>query len=435
MKGLRTVAAVAALLPGMLAEGQYVPSAEVSRTKAEFQDMKFGIFIHWGIYSMLGDGEWVMHNKNINYREYAELARGFFPSRFDASEWARAFKDAGARYVTFTSRHHDGFSMFHTRQSDYNIVDGTPFGRDVAKELADALRAEGLGLHFYYSHLDWGRTDYPLGRTGLGTGRPRGGQDWARYYDFMNSQLSELLTGYGRVDCIWFDGWWDHDRDNPPFDWRLDEQYALIHRLQPQCMVANNQHGAPRPGEDVQIFEQDLPGENTAGMSGQDISALPLETCLTMNNTWGYSITDKRYKSAETLIRALVRAAGRGANLLLNVGPRPDGRLPDEALERLRAVGEWLRANGETVYGTRAGVVAPHPWGVSTQKGDKLFLHILDLADLSLFVPMEGVKVKEAKTFASGKRVKVRAADGGYVLTLPERAEGVDYIVQLTVAN
>lgn len=435
MNGLRTIAAAAALLPALLAEGQYVPSAEVSRTRAEFQDMKFGIFIHWGLYSMLGDGEWVLHNKNIDYREYAELAHGFCPSRFDASEWARAFKDAGARYVTFTSRHHDGFSMFHTRQSDYNVVDGTPFGRDVAKELADALGAEGLGLHFYYSHLDWSRTDYPLGRTGLGTGRPRDRQDWSRYYDFMNSQLTELLTGYGPVDCIWFDGWWDHDRDNPPFDWRLDEQYALIHRLQPQCMVANNHHGAPRPGEDVQIFEQDLPGENTAGMSGQDISALPLETCLTMNNTWGYSITDKRYKSAETLVRALVRAAGRGANLLLNVGPRPDGRLPDEALERLRAMGEWLRTNGETIYGTRAGVVAPHPWGVSTQKGDRLFLHILDLADLSLFVPMDGVKVKEAKTFVDGKRVKVRAVDGGYVLTLPERAVGVDYIVQLTVAN
>lgn len=435
MNRLRTIAAAAALLPAIMAVGQYVPSAEVARTKTEFQDMKFGIFVHWGLYSMLGDGEWVMHNKNVNYREYAELAHGFCPSRFDAAEWARAFKDAGARYVTFTSRHHDGFSMFRTRQSDYNIVDGSPFGRDVAKELADALHAEGLGLHFYYSHLDWGRTDYPLGRTGLGTGRPRDGQDWSRYYDFMNSQLTELLTGYGRVDCIWFDGWWGHDRDNPPFDWRLDEQYALIHRLQPQCMVANNHHGVPRPGEDVQIFEQDLPGENTAGMSGQDVSALPLETCLTMNNTWGYSITDKRYKSAETLIRALVRAAGRGANLLLNVGPRPDGRLPGEALERLRAMGEWLRAYGETIYGTRAGGVAPHPWGVSTQKGDRLFLHILDLADLSLFVPLEGVKVKDAKAFAGGKRVKVRAVDGGYVLTLPERAVGVDYIVQLTVAN
>lgn len=435
MNRLRTIAAAAALIPAMTAEGQYAPSAEVARTKTEFQDMKFGIFIHWGVYSMLGDGEWVMHNKNINYREYAELAHGFCPSRFDAPEWARAFKDAGARYVTFTSRHHDGFSMFHTRQSDYNIVDGTPFGRDVAKELADALHAEGLGLHFYYSHLDWGRLDYPTGRTGLGTGRPHDGQDWRGYYDFMNSQLSELLTGYGRVDCIWFDGWWDHDRDNPPFDWELDEQYALIHRLQPQCMVANNHHGAPRPGEDVQIFEQDLPGENTAGMSGQDISALPLETCLTMNNTWGYSITDKRYKSAETLIRALVRAAGRGANLLLNVGPRPDGKLPDEAMDRLRAIGEWLRANGETIYGTRAGVVVPHPWGVTTQKGDRLFLHIMDLQDESLFVPLEGAKLKDAKTFEGGKRVKLRAVDGGYVLTLPERASGVDYIVQLTVDN
>ena len=300
----------------------YQPTEENLKSRQEFRDNRFGIFLHWGIYSMLATGEWTMTNKNLNYKEYAKLAGGFYPAKFDAARWVSAIKASGAKYICFTSRHHDGFSMFHTRFSDYNIVDATPFKRDILKELADECHKQGIRLHLYYSHIDWYREDAPWGRTGRGTGRPNPKGDWNSYYKFMNNQLTELLTNYGKIGAIWFDGWWDQDQ-NPDFDWQLPGQYAMIHRLQPACLVGNNHHQAPFAGEDIQIFERDLPGENRAGLSGQDISALPLETCETMNGMWGYKITDQDYKSTKTLIHYLVKAAGKDANLLMNIGPQP----------------------------------------------------------------------------------------------------------------
>ena len=413
---------------------QYQPSESNLQARARFQDNKFGIFIHWGLYSMLGDGEWVMHNKNINYEEYTHLAAGFYPSKFNAEEWVKAIKDAGARYITITSRHHDGFSMFKTDASSYNIVDATPYKQDVLQQLSAACQRHGITLNFYYSHLDWQRLDYPVGRTGQGVGRPTGQQDYNSYFNFMNKQLTELLTNYGEIGAIWFDGWWDHEEDKTPFDWRLDEQYALIHKLQPACLIGNNHHNAVMPGEDIQMFERDLPGENKAGLSANSKRGnLPLETCATMNRRWGYDITDHAYRSAKDLIRQLVGAAGRNANLLLNIGPRPDGQLPGEALERLQQIGEWMRANGETIYGTRGGCIAPHDWGVSTQKGNKLYVHIFELADKSLFVPLEGKKVVKARMFSSQKAIGTVNVDGGIVLELPAPPTGIDTIVELTL--
>lgn len=427
----RTIVILLALLP--LRALAYEPTDSIIRAQETFRDNKFGIFIHWGIYSMLGDGEWVMHNKKLNYNEYTHLADGFYPSRFDAEEWVKAFKAAGARYITFTSRHHDGFSMFKTATSNYNIVDGTPYHRDVLKELAAACRKYGLNLHVYYSHLDWHRTDYPLGRTGTALGRPTDRQDYNNYLSFMKQQLTELLTGYGPLGAIWFDGWWDHDSDATPFDWRLDEQYALIHRLQPSCMVANNHHQVPFAGEDIQIFEQDLPGENSHGLSGQGIGQLPLETCLTMNETWGYNITDKDYKSAEFLIRSLVKAAGKNANLLLNIGPRPDGQLPAEAVERLKAIGKWMQQYGTTIYGTRGGIVAPHDWGVTTQRGKTLYVHILKGEDRGLYLPLPRRQVRQAVMFDSRAKVGVIASGDGTTITLPSTPTGIDTIVEVTL--
>ncbi len=314
------------LLVGMTAsptaQQKYQPTEANPKARSEFRDNKFGIFLHWGLYAMLATGEWTMTNNNPNYKEYAKLAGGFYPSKFDADKWVAAIKASGAKYICFTTRHHEGFSMFDTKYSDYNIVKATPFKRDVVKELADACAKHGIKLHFYYSHIDWYREDAPRGRTGRRTGRPNPKGDWKSYYQFMNNQLTELLTNYGPIGAIWFDGWWDRDI-NPDFDWELPEQYALIHRLQPACLVGNNHHQTPFAGEDIQIFERDLPGENTAGLSGQSVSHLPLETCETMNGMWGYKITDQNYKSTKTLIHYLVKAAGKDANLLMNIGPQP----------------------------------------------------------------------------------------------------------------
>ena len=183
----------------------YEPTPEIMHARSEFQDDKFGIFIHWGVYSMLAQGEWALHSRGLDIDEYEHLPAGFYPSKFNAAEWVAAVKACGAKYICFTSRHHDGFSMFHTAESDYNIVDATPFGRDILKELADECHKQGIRLHLYYSHIDWFRPDYPLGRTGHDTGRELA-PDWDGYYDFMNAQLTELLTNYGPIGAIWFDG-------------------------------------------------------------------------------------------------------------------------------------------------------------------------------------------------------------------------------------
>ena len=424
---------LAAAFGSINAQSAYQPSEAIRQAQTEFQDKKFGIFLHWGLYSMLGQGEWVMQNRNIHYQEYPKLAAAFYPSLFNADEWVEAIKASGAKYITITSRHHDGFSLWNSAASDYNSVKATPFKRDILKELSEACQRHGIALHFYYSHLDWGRPDYPLGRTGKGTRRPTNQQNWKQYQAFMNAQLTELLTGYGKIGAIWFDGVWDHDSDPTPFDWQLRPQYDLIHRLQPSCLVANNHHLPPFDGEDVQIFERDLPGENKAGYSGENgiSQTLPLESCETMNRTWGYNITDSTYKTPRQLVHLLVGAAGRNANLLLNVGPEPSGKLPEEAVGRLREIGKWLQQYGETIYGTRGGEVEPHTWGVSTRKGNRLFIHVLDLADQALFVPLKYNKVKRAIEFKSGKKVKFTRVDGGITLQFDAVPTDFDYVVEL----
>ena len=428
------------LLGNMAAMAQpgYTPSEENIKARETFQDNKFGIFIHWGIYSMMADGEWIMNTKNLNNKEYAKLASGFYPSKFNAKEWVSAIKASGAKYITITSRHHDGFSMFHTRHSDYNIVDATPFKRDIIKELADECQKQGIRLHFYYSQLDWTREDYyPLGRTGKGTGRTSHGE-WKDYCAFMNNQLTELLTNYGTIGAIWFDGMWDKDIYEDGMTaktWNLDEQYALIHRLQSGCLIGSNHHITPFPGEDIQIFERDLPGENKAGLSGQDISPLPLETCETMNGMWGYRINDTNYKSAETLIRLIVKAAGKNANLLMNIGPQPNGELPAVSVERLHEIGEWMKVYGETVYGTRGGVIGTRDWGVTTQKGKTLYVHILNLKDKGLFLPYSGNKLKNAVVFHNREAVRFTQDNDGIFLKFKEIPAEPDYVIELTFTN
>lgn len=409
----------------------YVPAPENIKARQEFINSKFGIFLHWGIYSMFGQGEWYMQTGGLDCHEYAKAASGFYPSKFDAKKWISAFKDAGAKYICFTTRHHDGFSMFDTQYSDYDIIDATPFKRDIVKELADECSRQDMKLHLYYSHLDWTREDYyPLGKTGHKTGRKSHGK-WETYYEFMNNQLTELLTNYGPIGAIWFDGMWDQPEN---FDWRLEEQYALIHKLQPACLIGNNHHKAPKEGEDFQMFERDLPGENTAGYSeGTEIGNLPLETCQTMNGMWGYKVKDQNYKSVKDLVRLLVRTAGKGANLLINIGPQPNGELPELALDRLKGMGEWLRKYGETIYDTTAGNVMSAEWGTTTRKGDKLYVHILsDKMPQFITLPINR-KVKSATEFESGKAILKENIKGGIVLHTGNLSPDTDRIITLTL--
>ena len=413
------------------AQGTDSIPAERRAARQWFRDAKFGMFIHWGVYSLLGQGEWVMQQRELPIGPYEWLATTFNPVKFDAHAWVSLAKGAGAKYITITSRHHDGFSMFATRATPYNIADWTPFKRDPLKELADECQRQGLKLFFYYSQLDWHHPDYwPRGRTGQHTDRPESG-DWARYLDFMDSQLTELLSGYGPIGGIWFDGMWD----KPDAEWRLPRTYALIHRLQPAALIVPNHHRAPLPGEDVQTFEQDLPGANSAGFNTKEIGSLPLETSLTMNNSWGFNITDRRFKSVRELIGYLVRAAGSDANLLLNIGPRPDGTVQPEAVERLRDVGRWLATYATSIYATRGGPVPPHDWGVTTQRADTVFVHVLSWPDRLLALPPLGARVVRARMLRTGAPVGVATSGGGVTLTLPEGGdEEADRVVVLTLA-
>lgn len=414
----------------------YVPTAENLAAREEFRDAKLGIFLHWGIYSLFAQGEWYLQNAVPDRNEYAKAADAFYPHRFNAREWVRAIKAAGAKYICFTSRHHDGFSMWNTNMSNYNIVKATPFKRDVIKELADACHEEGIRLHLYYSHIDWMRDDYPMGRTGRNCGKDSTKSDWLFYYNFMNAQLTELLTRYGKIGAIWFDGWWDHDQDATPFDWHLPEQYALIHRLQPACLIGNNHHMEPFEGEDIQIFERDLPGENKAGFvdKAAEVSRLPLETCQTMNGMWGYKVTDQNYKSVDEIIRLLVNTSGRGANLLLNIGPQPNGELPALALDRLKALGEWMNRYGETLYGTDAGPVKPCAWGATTEKNDTVFVHVCpeDKANYpaAVVLPMQK-KPKSVTDFQTGAKLKYTYKNKELTVNVPANDSLPDYVIRV----
>lgn len=352
----------------------YIPTAENLLARKEFQDMKLGMFIHWGASSVLGNGEWVMNNRNIGVKEYGRLINIFNPQNFDAKKWVATAKSGGMKYITFITRHHDGFSNWDTKQSDWKITN-TPYGKDALKQLADECHKEGIKLFFYYSLLDWYRSDYQYetGKTGKGTSRTQK-SDMESYIRFMKAQLTELLTNYGTIDGIWFDGHWDQlDNDTDKtlkskVNWHYDEIYKLIHSIQPQCLISNNHHLTPIPGEDFQAFEKDLPGGNSTGFGGQSVSQLLLETCETMNDSWGFNITDKNYKSTKDLVHYIVNAASLNANFLLNVGPMPDGTIQPEFVSGLKELGEWMNKNGESIYGTRGGVLKAQEWGVVTAK-------------------------------------------------------------------
>ena len=399
------------------ATGADVPTWQ-KLARQEFGGQRFGIFVHWGVYATYAQGEWYQSGA-IPRKVYARAANAFYPSRYDARKWARTFKEAGARYVTFTTRHHDGFSMFETKyaEGDYDIMH-TPFKRDVTRELADACHAEGLQINFYYSLMDWWRSDYPLGKSlsYIVDKEVNANADYASYHRFMLNQLGELLTNYGRIGCIWLDGEGDHRDGTPeaiPGGWRFDELYDFIHAH--GALVGNNNNRPVREKEDIQFFEM----TNDATIKGARANRTdkPFERCFTMQKgIWGYQVPcnclykadgkevrvkrGEFYTSAE-MIRLLVRNAAKGVNLLLNVGPCADGDLQDESYVILADMGKWLKVNGEAIYGTQAGPVAEEDKVVSTQTEDALYVHFLDPS------------VKEFTFKSSREIVSVTAVDGG----------------------
>lgn len=365
---------------------------EKNRTQAreEFRAMRFGLFVHWGVYSILGRGEWVMHNEKIPVPEYEKLPPQFNPVKFNAREWVSLVKEAGMKYITITSKHHDGFCMYDSDLTDYKVTN-TPYKRDPIDSLAKECHRRGVKLLFYYSPLDWHHPAYQ--------------NDWDAYTRYWHGQVLELFRKY-KPAGIWLDGCWNKP-EKMDETWKLTELYREIRKLSPGAIIANNHHQKPLPDEDIQTFEQDLPGENRAGFN----TAMPhegalFETCLTMNNSWGYHANDHNHKSLESLIRTLATCAGLDANLLLNVGPKPDGTIQPEFVERLQGMGAWLKRNGESVYGTRGRVFGQTPWGAATRTEKALYFHLWKLPEVGgLSAEMPGVKVRSARLLATRRSV------------------------------
>ncbi|RYD80373.1 MAG: alpha-L-fucosidase [Sphingobacteriales bacterium] len=442
MKKLLSALMLCLLFSGLNAQ-QYKPSSANLRQREWFADARFGLFIHWGPFSIPGNGEWVMNNQKITVKNYTRLEKFFNPVDFDAATWVKTAKTAGMKYITLITRHHDGFSMWDTKYSDFNIMN-TPYKKDIVKMMAEECHKQGIKLFLYYSLLDWRREDYPheTGKTGQFSGR-KGHGDYASYLQFMKNQLTELLTNYGEIGGIWFDGHWDQtapegaaDRSSR-IDWKYNEIYELIHKIQPQCLIGNNHHLSPFPGEDFQMFEQDLPGENKSGLSFQEASNhLPLEACITINGSWGFSLTDTSYKSKTELIHTLVKSSSLGANLLLNIGPMPNGEIQTEFIERLGGMGEWLKIYGESIYGTEAGFIKPQPWGSVTQRDRKIYVHILDSKNASVsFDNFRFKKITKAYLLKDGSKVKFSLKKDSATITTGFANNEIDNVIVLEVSK
>ena len=374
------VAAAFILAAGSLF-AEYAPEKWNLEAREKFADQRFGIFIHWGLYACYAQGEWYQQNIGIDSETYGRIKDGFYPSKFDAKEWVRVFKDAGAKYVTITSRHHDGFSLWPTKVDDGFNVAETPFRRDILGELSKACDEAGLQLNFYYSLMDWRRKDYPAGCASKAC---LGGQkgDYPAYKKFMMGQIAELIDNY-RPGNIWFDGEWDHTRCKDgvwsrDLDWELDDIYDLIHAK--KTLVANNNHQPIRPKEDIQLFERDLPGDNSDGGFSKDQPIAhdrPIEQCdVIQHGVWGYKINERKFRTPEEVCAMICRCAGKDSNLLMNIGPDGSGRLPARAVEVMAEVGKWMRANGDAIYGTRGIGLVKNPDGsetAKTKKGDTVY--------------------------------------------------------------
>ena len=418
---------------------EYQPEPWNLEARQKFAEQRFGIFIHWGLYANYAQGEWYQQNIGMDTETYGRMVDGFCPSKFDAKEWVRVFKHAGAKYVTITSRHHDGFSLWPTKVDDgYNIAN-TPFKRDVLGELAEACREAGLQLNFYYSLMDWHRQDYPAGDCADKVlGSQKG--DYASYKKFMLAQIEELIDSY-HPGNIWFDGEWEHARfkDNRwvrTLEWDFDAIYDLIHSK--HVLVANNNHQPIRDKEDIQLFERDLPGDNSEGgfSPNQPVTRdRPIEQCdVIQYNVWGYKIGETKFRTADNVVAMLARAAANDANLLMNIGPDGSGRLPAKAVEVMADVGKWMEKNRESIYGTMAGGIGLLKDVVSTRKGNALYLHFLNPQVNKFAFKLNG-DVKAATYLASGSAAQVeRTSSGDAVVSINrEKGDEFDVVVKLVV--
>jgi len=428
-----------------------VPAPLPTETKEEhdarmqwWREARFGMFIHWGLYAVpagewkgeTSHAEWIRETARIPLEEYDRFIPQFNPVKFDAREWARIAKAAGMKYIVITSKHHDGFCLFDSKETTFDIM-STPFKRDLMKELSDACREEGLKICWYHSIMDWHHPDY-LPRREWERDRPVEGADFDRYVGHLKRQLKELTSNYGPIGVLWFDGEWENSWN----DTRGRDLYACVRSLQPDIII-NNRVGGSRAGmqgltaeggfaADFGTPEQQIP---PTGLPGVD-----WETCMTMNDHWGYNKHDNNWKSTEELVRMLADITSKGGNFLLNVGPTAEGLFPQASITRLREIGAWMSVNGEAIYGTSASPFKQLPWGRCTQKsiegGTRLYLHVFDWpADGRLVIPNILNEPAKAYLLADAARSALKTARDGFNLNIEVPGKAPDPLNSIVVLD
>ena len=436
-----TISIILSFVSGVLSlQAEETPAQHDARMKW-WREARFGMFVHWGIYSGLA-GSWkgkkvekrggmerIQGRINLDTWEYAhEAAPKFRPSKDFAEKWAKLAKEAGCKYVVFTTKHHDGFALFDSEYTTYDAKDWT--GRDLCKEIVDALRKEKLKVGFYHSVIDWhhpqydyqlaNNLPYPL----KGKPSPNGPRNMDIYIKYLHNQVRELMSNYGKVDIIW----WDFSRSgNEGEFWHAKELLKMVRKLQPQIISNNRLYKKSSQGEgdqkmnlehgDFSTPEQKIP---STGLKGVD-----WETCMTMNGTWGYSKYDHNWKTSEKLIQNLVDIASKGGNYLLNIGPKGDGSIPEESIKIMHDIGKWMKVNGEAIYATHASPFKAPKWGRYTSKPGILYIHIFDWPeDGKLEIPVKSADIAEVNLLGNSKQdaLKFVSSGNGTVISLPEKS-------------
>lgn len=408
------------------------PASEIDSRLEWFTDARFGMFIHWGPVSIKGTEIGWSRGEQVPLKEYDNLYKQFNPTKFNAAEWVGLAKDAGMKYLVITAKHHDGFCLWDSKYTDYDIM-STPFQRDVVKELSEECKKQGIKFCLYYSILDWYQPDYnPVDHRGgpgykLGEGTE---PSMERYIVYMKNQLQELIENYGPIGILWFDGHWEKQYTHE----MGKDLYAYVRSLQPDIIINNRVDKGQKPMEGSTAKgdyagDYDTP-EQRVGKFQLD---RPWETCMTICQQWAWKPGDKM-KSFKQCIQTLVKTVGRDGNLLFNVGPMPDGRIEPRQADRLREMGDWLEKYGESIYGTKGGPLKPGIWGVSTNKNDVTYLHIMNWKDDSVTLPLlQGITLKQVLT---GGKITISPNRDGLTIRRDEQArEPVDTIIALKITD